>query len=100
MNRSVAISAVLLALNPCTVTYACSCAVTTLEQRYARADNILIAKISGCTADKLSENGYCSSQGWTFETIEDLKGSNAQALPSDAGPAVSSCDIDLKIGET
>lgn len=95
---------VLLALNPTGVTHACSCTLesTSLENKYEWADNVLIARISGCAPDRLQEDGYCRGHGWTFETIEELKGSNAvvRVQPGDADGVLTSCDVALKVGET
>lgn len=103
VRRAVSTCVVFLALNPVSVTHACSCRQdSSLESQYGYADNVLIARISGCAPDRLYKDGYCRSHGWTFETIEDLKGSDAvvRAQPWDADGAVSSCDIALKVGET
>jgi len=103
MTKSVTICALFVALNSWSVASACSCRPgTTLEQQYEGADTILIAKISGCAPDRLSENGYCHGHGWAFETVENLKGSSAAGgvQPSDAGSAITSCDISLKVGDT
>ena len=94
----------LLALNPSSVAYACSCSPDSLSLalQVERADNVLVAKITGCAADRLSKDGYCHGHGWTFQTIEDLKGSNAviRQEPWDSSGAVTSCDVALKVGET
>jgi hypothetical protein len=82
---------------------ACSCRPeVTLAQKYQQADHILIAKISGCAPDRLSSEGVCRNHGWSFDTLENLKGSDAQvrALPSDASQAVNTCDLALTVGET
>jgi hypothetical protein len=102
-TRSVVTWFLSLALGPCSVTYACSCRPgATLEQHYEQAENILIARISACAPAKLSGDGNCRRHGWTFDTIEDLKGSrvSVQVRPSDAGLAVSTCDLPLKVGDT
>jgi len=103
MARSLLAWFLFIALGPYGVAYACSCRPgTTLEQQYEQADNILIAKISGCTPARLSADGSCRAHGWTFDTIEDLKGSHAavKTQPFDAGPVMSTCDLSLKVGET
>lgn len=97
------IYAMLFAASPWSVAYACSCRPgTTLQQHYEGADNILVAKISGCAPDQLSNEGYCRNHSWSFETVENLKGSDARirVSPAAAGTAISTCDLALKVGET
>jgi hypothetical protein len=98
----VAVSMGVFALDPFAVAHACSCMVATLEQEHAWADNVLIARVSGCAPERLDEEGFCRRHGWTLEPIEDLKGSSAtvRVLPSDAELAVSSCDQALRVGDT
>jgi hypothetical protein len=82
---------------------ACSCRPdVTLAQKYQQADHILVAKISGCAPERLSSDGLCRHHGWTFDTVENLKGSDARvrALSSDSGQAVNTCDLSLTVGET
>ena len=97
----VAVSMGVFALDPVAVAYACSCIVATLEQEYAGADNVLIARVSGCAPDRLDKGGNCSRHGWTLEPIEDLKGSNAsvRVLPSDTEMG-SPCDQPLRVGDS
>ncbi|MBM0104702.1 hypothetical protein JM946_08085 [Steroidobacter sp. S1-65] len=84
------------------VASACTCRPgLSLEEHYQRADHILIAKITGCAPDRLSQDGQCRDHGWTFDTIENLKGSEArvQQRPASAGYVSDTCDIAFKIGE-
>ena len=84
------------------VAFACTCRPgLSLEEHYRRADHILIAKISGCRPDRLSQDGHCRDHGWSFETVENLKGSDArvrQRTPT-AGYIADTCDIALKVAE-
>ena len=80
---------------------ACSCLPgATLDQQYNNAHNVLVAKISGCAPSYLGEDGYCRQHHWTFETIENLKGSNAYVLVQRDEGGWNTCDMSLKVGET
>lgn len=63
---------------------------------------MLVARITGCAPARLTDSGTCLSHSWTFETVEDLKGSNAmvRTLPSDEEPVVNTCDLAPKVGAT
>lgn len=103
MTLPILISVFFVAISFSSFAHGCSCRPgTTLAQLYERADNILIAKITGCAQDRLSPDDSCRSHGWTFETVEDLKGTDAavRALPSDSGPVANTCDISLELRET
>jgi hypothetical protein len=103
MSKSTVLGVLLVATNLSSVACACSCFPgATLQRQYEQADTIVIAKISGCAADRLSRQGYCHSHGWTFETVENLKGTHAavRVQSSDASPVRSSCDLSLKVGDT
>jgi hypothetical protein len=65
------------------------------RQRSHREDN-------RCAPDRLSADGSCRSHGWTFETLENLKGTEARVrlLPSDSREVVDTCDVSLKVGDT
>lgn len=93
---------VLLLASLSRVALACTCRPgLSLEEHYRRADHVLVAKISGCAPDRLSREGYCREHGWTFETVENLKGSDAQVRqqPPDARYIADTCDISLKVGQ-
>lgn len=84
------------------VAFACSCRPgLSLEEQYRHSDHILIAKLSGCAPDRLSQDGYCRDHGWTFDTVENLKGSDARVRPEppNAPYIADTCDMSLKVGE-